>query len=198
MRDWPQKLTPRFRRAVFLDRDGTINKDTNYPHKPEELELIPNAADGLAIISALPLHLIVVSNQSGIALGRFTTEQMSSFNERLRTEIQFSGARIDAFYYCPYLDAENLPPNKSLNECVKPNPGMLREAADDYGIDLAKSFLIGDKTSDIAAGESVGCVTILVKTGKAGKEKGALPIRAKYIVEDLYEAALIVQSILSK
>ena len=194
MRDWPQKPNPQYGRAVFLDRDGTINVDTDYPYQVQSLELIPKAIDGLRILSKLRFHLIVVANQAGIALGIFNREQMSEFNEEIRIRAERAGARIDGFYYCPHLEGKNLQPGGPSCECSKPSPGMLIEASKDFQVDLSKSFLIGDKTSDIAAGKSAGCVTILVETGKAGKEEGALPVVPHYVTENLYQAALVVQS----
>lgn len=198
MRDWPPKISSHYRRAVFLDRDGTINIDSHFPHRVDSLEFIPKAIDGLRLLATLPLHIISVSNQAGIALGIFTREQMSQFNAELRSRVEHARGHIDAFYFCPHLETKHLPPRVSPCACSKPSPGMLLEAAKDFELDLSKSFLIGDKTSDIAAGESVGCVTILVKTGKAGKEEGTLPVEPKYFAENLYDAALIVQSYLER
>lgn len=194
MRDWPQVVTAKYSRAVFLDRDGTINVDTHYPHRAEELELIPKAIEGLRVLATLPVHILIASNQGGIALGYFTKDEMSQFNAELRHRVEQAQGRIDAFYYCPYLEPKNLPIGAIANECSKPSPGMLRESAKDFGIDLSRSFMVGDKTSDIAAGEKVGCVTILVKTGKAGKEEAAVPVTPTHVVEDLYEAALVIRS----
>ena len=196
MRDWPPKPTPCYRRAVFLDRDGTVNVDSHFPYRADSLEFIPKAIDGLRLLAMLPLHIISVSNQAGIALGIFKRAQMSQFNSELRSRAEHAGGRIDAFYFCPHLESNHLPPGVSPCACSKPSPGMLLEAAKDFKLDLSRSFFIGDKTSDIAAGESVGCVTILVKTGKAGKEEGALSVEPKYFAENLYDAALIVQSYL--
>lgn len=196
MRDWPPRTSSHYRHAVFLDRDGTINVDTHFPYAIESLEFIPKAIDGLRLLAMLPLAIIVVANQAGIARGIFTRKQMSQFNAELRSRVEHAGGRIDAFYFCPHLEIKNLPPGVPVCECSKPSPGMLLEAAKDFKLDLSKSFLIGDKTSDIAAGESVGCTTILVKTGKAGKEEGALPVEPTHFAENLYEAALIVQSYL--
>ncbi|MCK4402226.1 MAG: HAD family hydrolase [Dehalococcoidia bacterium] len=196
MRDWPPKPNPRYERAVFLDRDGTINVDTHFPHRVESLEFIPKAVEGLRVLSALPLHIIVVSNQAGIALNIFTVEQMSQFNTELRTKIEHAGAHIDAFYFCPHLEAKHLASGVSACACSKPSPGMLLEAAKEFQLDLSRSYLIGDKTSDIAVGERVGCVTILLRTGKAGREEGALSIESEYLAENLYEAALLVQVLL--
>lgn len=194
MRDWPPKPNPRYKRAVFLDRDGTINVDTHFPYKKDSLEFIPKAIDGLRFLSTLPLHIIIVSNQAGISLNIFTVEQMSQFNAELRTKTEHAGARIDAFYFCPHLEAKHLPPRDSPCECSKPSPGMLLEAAGEFQLDLSQSFVVGDTTSDVAAGESVGCITILLKTGKAGREEDALPVKPKYFVRDLCQAAMIIRS----
>ncbi len=198
MRDWPAEPNPRHPRAVFLDRDGTLNIDTHFPHRVESLQLIPDAIEGLKLLAALPLHIIVVSNQAGIALGIFTREQMSQFNAELRSIVDQAGARIDAFYFCPHLETKHLPQGMSPCECSKPSPGMLLEAAKEFKLNLSRSFIVGDKTSDIAAGESAGCMTILLQTGKAGREEGALPVVPKRFARDLYEAALIIQSYLER
>ena len=197
MRDWPLKPIPHYRRALFLDRDGTINVDSHFPHRVELLKLIPKAVDGLSLLATLPLDTIVVSNQAGIALGYFTREQMSQFNVELRSRVEQAGGRIDAFYFCPHREPKHLLLGELPCACSKPLPGMLLEADQDFELDLSRSFLVGDKTSDIAAGKSVGCVTILVKTGKAGTEEGALPIEPEHFARNLYEAARIVQSYLN-
>lgn len=196
MRDWPLYPKLIYHQALFLDRDGTINVDTHYPHNVNLLELIPRAIDGMRILAQLPIHIIVVSNQAGIALGIFTREQMSEFNAELRSRVETAGGRIDAFYYCPHLEPKNLKKGQNPCNCSKPASGMLLEASEDFNIDLTNSFIVGDKTSDIVAGETVGCTGILVKTGKGGNEEGALPIQTNLIAKDLYEAALIIQSLI--
>lgn len=198
MRDWPPKPTVSHKRAVFLDRDGTINVDTHYPYKIEELDFIPNAIEGLKLLAKLPVAIIVVSNQSGIALGMFSEKQMSEFNAHMRRQIESFGGRIDAFYYCPHLEPKDLPAGEIPCDCSKPSPGMLLEAARDLELDLSESFLIGDKASDISAGKSVGCTTILVQTGKAGREQGELTVDPTHHSADLYEAAKSVQEYISK
>ncbi len=178
--------------AVFLDRDGTINVDSHYAHDPSALELIPHAAEGLRFLSQLPVHIIVATNQAGIALGYFNESDMAAFHEALRARVRELGARIDAFYYCPHFELVNLPPGVAPCACSKPAPGMLIEAATDFGLSLSGSFMIGDKTSDIAAGRAVACATVLLKTGKAGGEHPPTPAEPDYVCEDLEEAAHIV------
>lgn len=194
MRDWPPHPSPRYRRAVFLDRDGTINVDTHYPHLVEDLAFVCQAIDGMKLLATLPLDIIVVSNQSGIALEIFSIRDMKSFNHDLRLSVERAGGRIDAFYYCPHLEPRQISAKNSACKCSKPSPGMLLEAARDFGLSLAESYLIGDKTSDIAAGAGVGCETILVATGKAGKEEGAIEIKPTYSSENLHQAARIIRS----
>ncbi len=199
MRDWPEKPFPRYQRAVFLDRDGTINIDTHFPHQAELLEIIPEAIDGIMMLASLPIDIIVVSNQGGIALGIFTREQMSEFNAELRSRIEQAGGRIDAFYFCPHYEPKSLPPGASPCNCSKPRPGMLLEAAEDFDLDLSKSFIIGDKTSDVAAGEQVGCIGIkveVVKKGEGGGEGKPVPIKTKHFVKRLDDAARIVKAYL--
>ena len=197
MRDWISNCIHQYQRAVFLDRDGTISVDKDYPHRIEDLRLITGSTDGLVCLAKLPLHIIVVSNQAGIAKRLFTRTQMSRFNAHLRSEIENAGARIDAFYFCPHLEPKDLPLGVAPCTCSKPSPGLLLEAARDFELDLNESFLIGDKISDIAAGADVNCTTILVRTGKAGKGEKGLLAEPKYSADNLFEAALIVQSYFS-
>lgn len=148
------------------------------------------------MLSNLPVHVIVASNQAGIALGYFDDSAMVRFNDVIRKTIHDLGARIDAFYYCPHLEVFNLPAGVAPCECSKPAPGMLIEAARDFGLSLSGSFMIGDKNSDVAAGHSVGCTTILVRTGKAGRDRIAMPVRSDYVCENLREAASLVEQYL--
>lgn len=194
MRDWPPVPKPGHGRAVFLDRDGTINEDTHFPHRIEDLVFVPMALEGLRLLAELPLDVIVASNQAGIALGLFTREEMSAFNEALRQEVKRSSGRIDAFYCCPELDLEHAPPGAKLASCAKPHPGMLLEAAEDFALDLEASFLVGDRRSDVEAAERAGCASLLVKTGRAGRPEGDLPLRPRFIVADLLEAASLIRS----
>jgi D-glycero-D-manno-heptose 1,7-bisphosphate phosphatase len=158
--------------------------------------LLANAEEGVRLLAKLPLHILVVSNQAGIPLGKFTVEQMSAFNHELRIQLERAGGRIDAFYYSPYPEAKDLPPGSSPSLYSKPSPGMLLEAARDFDLDLKRSFLVGDKTSDIAAGQRVGCTTLLVRTGSAGREEGAMSVKADFCVEDLSGAARLISTLL--
>ncbi len=195
MRDWPPHPLPIFPISVFLDRDGTINTDTYYPHKSDELEFVPGSLEALVILARLPIHIIVVSNQSGIAKGMYERADMSSFNRELRLRAKDAGGRIDAFYYCPHFEIADLNPGQTASDCSKPSPGMLLEASGEYGIDLTSSIMVGDKSTDIVAGRRAGCTTVLVKSGYGGMEEGAVPVKPDYVEPDLFSAVDIIASI---
>jgi D-glycero-D-manno-heptose 1,7-bisphosphate phosphatase len=181
---------------VFLDRDGTINEDTDYPHKPSELALIPNTLHGLKILAHLQAHIIVVSNQAGIALGYFKESDLIQFNEALRERVSDAGGRIDAFYFCPELDDESLPKDHERAWCCKPSPGMLIEAAADFGLSLGGSFMVGDKNSDVGAGLAAGCTTILLRTGKAGSDPIRNLAQPNHECANLLEAARLIETLI--
>ncbi len=146
-------------------------------------------------MSKLDYHLIVVSNQAGIPLGIFTIKQMLAFNKGIRRIVKDNGGRLDAFYFAPYLEQKDLPSGVDIHPSIKPNPGMLLEAAEDFDLDLNESYIIGDTSFDIIAGQRAGCKTILVLTGKAGKEEDAIPCKPDYVVADLLEAAILINKI---
>jgi D-glycero-D-manno-heptose 1,7-bisphosphate phosphatase len=198
MRDWPAVPDPKYRSAVFLDRDGTINVDSDYPHDVRNLELIPHALGGLQTLARLPVHVIVFSNQAGIALGLFTRDEMSRFNSELRRRVEKAGGRIDAFYYCPHREAKDLTPGEIPCPCSKPGAGMLFEAAQDFGLDLRSSVVIGDKRSDVMAGKTAGCLTILLETGKTGKEEMAPRVAPDFVAADLSQAAVRLREVLDE
>jgi D-glycero-D-manno-heptose 1,7-bisphosphate phosphatase len=195
MRDYPSSHPiKRYNQAVFIDRDGTINVDSHFPHKPEELVLIPAVIEGLKLLTDLPLEIIVISNQAGISLNIFSKQQMSQFNQELLKQIVQHGARIDAFYYCPHLEPKHLQPGMERCLCSKPFPGMLFEAANDFKIDLTQSFMIGDRPSDIEAGQLAGCQTILVQRGTIHNGGDWVSIKPDFNARNLYEGALFIKS----
>jgi D-glycero-D-manno-heptose 1,7-bisphosphate phosphatase len=193
VRDWPSHVVPRFASAIFLDRDGTINVDTHYPFRVEDLQFLPGAISTLVVLAALPVHIIVVSNQAGIALGMYPREAMSAFNKQLRESIEKAGGRIDAFYYCPHRELKDLAPGEQPCACSKPAPGMLLEAAAEFHLDLAHSLFIGDKPSDVAAGLAAGCYTILL-----AESETHLVSRVDYVVKDLPSVLPIVHEVIDR
>jgi len=137
--------------AAFLDRDGILNVDHGYTHKPENLEMIPGAAAAVKLLNEAGYYVFVVTNQSGVARGYYSEAAVKIFNQHVQDALKAEGAHIDAFYYCPHH------PNGVIKEfaiqcrCRKPAPGMLEQAARDWPIDLSRSFLIGDMNRDLAA-----------------------------------------------
>lgn len=153
------------RRGVFLDRDGTINEEIDFLRTPDDLRLIPGA--GAAIRSLNERHLVtcVISNQSGVARGFLTEADLLPIHERLEQELGRDNARLDRIYYCPHHPTEGRPPYNIACECRKPKTGMLRKGAEEFGFDLKRSFVVGDRIVDVQAGQAVGATTILVLTG---------------------------------
>ena len=143
--------------AVFLDRDGVLIEDVGYPHRDEDLRLIPGSAEAVRRWNDRGLVTVVVTNQSGVARGLFSLERMEAFNALMVARLADQGARIDAVYACPFhpeaVDDRYRHPDHPDR---KPNPGMILRAMTEQGIDPAGSFLIGDRQSDLDAARNAG------------------------------------------
>ncbi|MBB2204860.1 D-glycero-alpha-D-manno-heptose-1,7-bisphosphate 7-phosphatase [Gluconacetobacter takamatsuzukensis] len=142
--------------AIFLDRDGVLNVDTGYPHCLEDMVLIPGAARAIALAKKLGYLTVVVTNQSGVARGLFGEDDVARFNAHLARALASEGGSIDAFYVCPYHPDAIIESYRCDHPDRKPNPGMILRAIADLPIDRAKSFLIGDKQTDIDAAAAAG------------------------------------------
>lgn len=169
------------RRAVFFDRDGTLNVDTGYLKYPEHVRLFHDVVTALRFLKTeMGFVLIVISNQSGIGKGILTDEDVCAVNEKVN-ELLGPGAAIDAFYFCPH--------HPEMNEfepctCRKPSPLLLQSAMERFDIDASGSFMIGDRETDILAGEAAGVKTILVRTGSG--EMAMQRLREKKISPDYF------------
>ncbi|MBN1502648.1 HAD family hydrolase [Candidatus Woesearchaeota archaeon] len=172
-------------KAVFLDRDGTINVDKGYVYKKEDLEFLPNAVNGLKNIQQLGFKLIIITNQSGIGKGYYSEKEYRIFMNELYKKLGEKGVKIEADYYCKHA------PEKKCS-CRKPNTKMIENAVKAHWIDKPNSYFIGDKTADILAGKNARLRTILVLTGKAGKD-GKYQIKPDYICRNLKEASQIIE-----
>lgn len=147
--------------AVFLDRDGTINYDPGYIKEPEKVIIMEGVSEGIRKLKRqFGFKIIVVSNQAGVSKGLMTLADVEAVNKKIYDILIEEGAEIDAFYYCPF-HPENDPPEKTI--CRKPSPYMILKAAKELSIDLSKSFMIGDRSSDIESGINAGIKTILLK-----------------------------------
>jgi D,D-heptose 1,7-bisphosphate phosphatase len=157
-------------KAVFLDRDGTINKYKGYITSPRQLELIDGASDAIKMINRSGYLAVVVTNQPSIAMGRMSFSVLEEIHAKLDTLLGEDGAYLDAIYFCPHHpDAGFSGEIQSLKikcDCRKPSDGLLRKAAEDFNIDLSKSFMVGDSESDILAGQSAGCKTAFLLCGE--------------------------------
>jgi histidinol-phosphate phosphatase family protein len=154
-------------RAIFIDRDGTLNEDSGYVSTPEQLILYPWAAEAVRLINTAGFKAIVITNQSGVARGMYTEQTLAEMHSQMIEELARQGARIDAIYYCPHHPDETC-------ACRKPRTGMLDAASRDHDIDLARSFVIGDKASDINVAANAGARAALVLSGY-GRETIARP-----------------------
>ena len=152
------------RAAVFLDRDGTINREVSYLAHPDQLELLPGAAEGLRCLRQAGLCLVVVTNQAGVARGYLNEEDVHHIHERLQDMLRERGAGVDAFYYCPH-HPDGYGVYRKACPDRKPGTGMFERAAKDMYLDLARSFVVGDNVTDVLPGIQLGCRTILVRTG---------------------------------
>lgn len=175
--------------AVFLDKDGTLLEDVPYNVDPARIALAPGAGNGLRLLAATGLPLIVVSNQPGVALGYFPEHALDGVAQRLGELFALHGATLGGFYFCPHAPAAD----GSLHcACRKPGDGMLRQAAAAHGLALEGSWMIGDILNDVEAGRRAGCQTILIANGNETRWQPG-PLRVPdYIVGRFDEAAAIV------
>jgi len=169
--------------AVFLDRDGTIIREVNYLDRLEDVELLPETAAAIARLNRHRIPVILVSNQSGVARGKFSESFVLASHVRIQKMLESYGAHLDDFFFCPHHPEHGRPPYKKDCTCRKPEPGLLRQAAGRHQLDLAASFVVGDKLSDVELARRVNAAGILVKTGHGVKE--AEKIRTTAIIPDL-------------
>lgn len=151
-------------RAIFLDRDGTINVERGYLLHPADIELNPTAGEAMRILNELNILTIVITNQAAIDKRLLSLEQFEIISDKLWEDLSAVGAHFDALYYCPH--SPEITPDC---HCRKPKPGLILQAAKDFNIDLPSSFMIGDKLTDIEAGHASGCKTILLLSGHGEK-----------------------------
>jgi D-glycero-D-manno-heptose 1,7-bisphosphate phosphatase len=181
---------PVARPAVFLDRDGTIIREVEYLRSPNQLRLLPRAAAAIKRLNDAGFAVVVTTNQSGIARGILTEADLALTNDLLRQRLARQGARLDAIYFCPHHPEVGPPEYRQNCQCRKPGPGMLLCAAKDLGLELGRSFSVGDSERDLLAGRAAGCRTILVRTGygrRTEAESGS-QLPADYAADDLMGA----------
>ena len=167
-------------KAIFLDRDGVINREVQFVAKPEAFHMLPNTIEALKILMKTDYKLIIITNQSGMGYGYYSEKDYQAVTNKMLGEFGKHGITIDGIYHCPHKYEEKC-------NCRKPGNGMLEKAKKEFSIDYLQCWFVGDKTSDIKAGENVGCKTILVLTGAGGKD-GRYDVKPTKVAADLLEA----------
>lgn len=181
--------------AIFLDRDGTINEEVGYIESLDRFIIIPAAFDAIRLINQSDMKAVVITNQAAIAKGFATEAFVREIHEHLQVMLQEKGAAIDAFYYCPHHPTEGSPAYRRICNCRKPAPGLFLQAAKDLDIDLAASFMIGDRYRDMEAAHRAGVKGVLVKTGygadvleNAGPDQETPEGKPDFIADNILEA----------
>lgn len=175
-------------RAVFLDRDGTLIRNQHYGCDPDAIEWLDGVVEGLRRLRSEGYRLVVVTNQSGVARGLFTEEQVDRLHRRMDEMLASVGLSVDGYYYCPHHPAGTVREFAVRCECRKPQPGMLLRACAELGIDPRRSWMIGDIIDDVEAGHRTGCRAILIGHGTDGASEAA-ERTPEYVARDFGEAA---------
>ncbi len=179
-------------RAIFLDKDGTLVDKLPYNVEPRRITLANGAGPALRLLSRLDYRFYVVSKQDGIAHGTFGEPAMARVHDRLVDLLFRENLSLDGFYFCPHHPDGNIPHYATACECRKPKPGLLLQAANEHGIDLPASWMIGDSLHDIEAGNRAGCRSVLIDNGNETEWRlGANRIPTR-IAPDLYAAAVLI------
>ena len=174
---------PAGRPAVFFDRDGTLNEDTGYVGEPARLRLLDGACEAVRMVRAAGLACVVVTNQSGVARGMFDEEAVRAVHARLEALLAESDAYLDGIYYCPHHPEARVEAYRRACPCRKPAPGMLHRAGADLELDLSRSFVVGDKVSDMQAAKAVGARGVRVYADAGVDDE------ATFRAEDIFSAA---------
>ena len=178
------------RPAVFLDRDGTLIEEAGYLDRLERLVLFPFSVDAVRLLNRAGLPVVLVTNQAGVARGIFPESFVEEAHAHLRERFEAGGARLDGFYYCPHHPDGTVEAYRRSCDCRKPGDAMLRRAAAELDIDLARSTVVGDRWHDIEAGRRAGARTVLVRTGygRTEEQRPKSDLAADAIADNVIEA----------
>ena len=179
------------RKAVFLDRDGNINKDVGYPNSFQQIEIYSYSFEAVRKINQSGMLAVIATNQSGIGRGLIKEEELKDIHDKMLAAFAQKNARLDGIYYCPHFLTSSIPAYNRDCSCRKPFPGMAQKAAEELNIDLSQSYMIGDKVEDIQFGLNFGAAPILVLTGYGQKSLPQLKekaIQPAYVAQDLLDA----------
>ena len=179
-------------RAIFLDRDGTLNVEDGHITSPERFRLYSFVAEAVQLINQSGWKAIVLTNQSGIARGYFTEATLIEIHELMQESLRLQDARLDAIYYCAHHPDYGSPPYRLDCDCRKPKPGLAEMAARDFNLDLNRCYVIGDRYRDIEAGHAVGARGVMVMSGFGREEyetdRRRWPRQPDHVAEDLLDA----------
>jgi len=175
--------------AVFIDRDGVITRDPpHFAHRPDQMQFNNGSIEAIKRLNKNNFKVVVVSNQSGIAYGYFIEQEADRFHRLMTEELALYNAKIDAIYYCPHHPNAKVKRYRLNCDCRKPHTGMFEKAAKELNIDLKNSFMVGDRKTDIDAGNASGCKTILVLTGHGLEEFRNNTINYNHVASNLLRA----------
>ena len=177
-------------RAVFLDRDGTMIEDVGYLDRLERLKLFPYTVDAVRLLNKAGFKIVVVTSQNGVANGMLTEDFLHEAHGHLSRVFEAAGAKVEGYYYCPHSTHASVERYRTDCECRKPKPGMILAAARDHGLDVARSFVVGDRWRDIEMGLAAGTKAVLVETGYGRTEATRPPVNMSGVpvVANLIEA----------
>ncbi|UCE73850.1 MAG: D-glycero-beta-D-manno-heptose 1,7-bisphosphate 7-phosphatase [Methanomassiliicoccales archaeon] len=173
-------------KAVFLDRDGTVNEEVNYLSSIEQIKILPKASKAIKLLNENGFKVIIITNQSGVARGYFSIQTLKGVHDHLQNLLFREGAKIDAIYFCPHHPDDGC-------SCRKPKTESIKKAQDEFKIDLSKSYMIGDKYIDLETGHNAGLKTVLVLTGygaDAIQEKENWRVQPDHIAQNLFDAVI--------
>ncbi len=180
------------KRAVFLDRDGTINKDVGYPNSYDMVKIFSYSFKAVRKLNEAGFLTVIVTNQSGIGRGFIEEKNLHDIHRKMRRAFTQKKARLDGIYYCPHYERSEKPEYRKDCSCRKPNPGMAQKAVRDLNIDTTKSYMIGDKVEDILFGMNIKAIPILLLTGFGRK---SLPKLKEKRIEPAHVAETLVDAV---
>ena len=176
------------RRWVVLDRDGTLIEERPYLSDPQQVRLLPRAAQAVHQLRRLGFPVVIITNQSGISRGYFGQDTLQRIHARLLRLLAVDGATVDGLYYCPHAPADGC-------HCRKPEPGLLRRAARDLGLRPEDAFVVGDKECDIELALRAGATPMLVRTGWGRQTAATAQVHPRFLVADLWQASQVIASL---
>jgi D-glycero-D-manno-heptose 1,7-bisphosphate phosphatase len=184
------------RRAVFIDRDGTISEEVGYINHASRFRLFPYSADAIKLLNENGWLAIVTTNQAGVARGYFSEDMVQTVHDRMTAELENGGARLDAIYYCAHHPSVGEPPYRFDCDCRKPKPGLITRAAAELDVDLATSWMVGDRYSDIELARNAGVKSMFVLSGYGRGEwehqRASWTTQPDLVAEDLLEAVRMI------